>query len=370
MVRSGDRKEEACRGDLVARERRQQLSAAESRALGAHLDDCAWCRTAHQIFIDLAEDTGVERYDGARIERMAARARRWTRDSPRASHGRGPTGAGARARVGKRRIGIGFGPRLRLHLRSWALAASVVLIGGTASATAWWWRSSRVADADGDAPSQRPSMRHGRIDRAGARLAARDSAVNSAELAPSEAPTEPVTEPDPEQPAPSEAPASPLVVGPAVLVSPRGRVRGRQPARFGHQHGARWARDVSASSPTLVLRQASEARRAGNIDRALALYRTLREQFPTSSEAVFSAVPLGGLLLERKLPRAALSEFDGYLTASHGGVLIPEALYGRGRALRALGDRGEERRTWERMLSDFPNGTYGPFARRRLAELK
>jgi TolA-binding protein len=132
----------------------------------------------------------------------------------------------------------------------------------------------------------------------------------------------------------------------------------------------RASRDAGASSPDRLLRQASDARRAGDADRAVGLYRRIQQDFPKSSQAVLSSVALGGLLLDRGLPRAALGQFDAYLASSRGGVLIPEALYGRGRALAVLGDRREERQTWDRLLADFPKSAYGPLARRRLADLK
>ena len=122
--------------------------------------------------------------------------------------------------------------------------------------------------------------------------------------------------------------------------------------------------------PARLLREASDARRAGDAERAMGLYRKLQEQFARSPEAVLSAVPMGRLLLDRRRPQAALGQFDAYLGSSRGGVLIPEALYGRGRALASLGDRKEERQTWVRLLVDFPDSTYGPTARRRLAELR
>jgi TolA-binding protein len=119
-----------------------------------------------------------------------------------------------------------------------------------------------------------------------------------------------------------------------------------------------------------MLRQASNARRSGDAARATRLYRSLQHDFPDSSEAVLSSVALGGLLLEQRSPRSALIEFDAYLGSSRGGELVPEALYGRARALAALGDRQEERRTWQRLLTDFPGSAYGPWARRRLADLE
>ena len=51
-------------------------------------------------------------------------------------------------------------------------------------------------------------------------------------------------------------------------------------------------------------------------------------------------------------------------------IMIPEALYGRGRALAALGDRQEEARTWRRLLGDFPDSAYTLHAQRRLIELE
>jgi TolA-binding protein len=119
-----------------------------------------------------------------------------------------------------------------------------------------------------------------------------------------------------------------------------------------------------------ILRQATEARQRGERARAAELYHRLQREFPASAEAALSAIPLGGLLLDDGLPRAALTEFDGYLTRARGGALIPEALYGRARALARLGDRAEERRTWMRLCADFPDSAYAPLGRHRLAEIE
>ena len=117
-----------------------------------------------------------------------------------------------------------------------------------------------------------------------------------------------------------------------------------------------------------LLTDASAARRAGETDRAIALYRRLENEFPKSPEAGLAALPLGGLLLDRGEARAALAEFDRHVRGGQSR-LLPEALYGRGRSLAALGNRGEERRTWARLLDQFPQSPYAGHARRRLAEL-
>jgi TolA-binding protein len=114
---------------------------------------------------------------------------------------------------------------------------------------------------------------------------------------------------------------------------------------------------------------ASSARRAGDVERAIALYRRVENEFPTSPEAGLAGLPLGGLLLDRGDARRALAQFDRHLKGGGSGRLIPEALYGRGRSLAALGSRAEERRTWKMLLERFPDSPYAGHARRRLSEL-
>ena len=130
------------------------------------------------------------------------------------------------------------------------------------------------------------------------------------------------------------------------------------------------ARSPELATAAMLLRQAGDALRRGERDPAALLYRKLQAQYPASAEAALSHVSLGRILAERGQPRAAVREFDRYLSGTGGGVLIPEALYGRARALTALGDRAEEVRTWQRLLRDFPGSAYGEPARRRLAELE
>src|SRR5437868_5001105 len=108
MMRVGDAE---CRGDLVARAQRGTLSSAERAALRAHLASCDSCRVTQQVAADFAEMRAVERGDESRLERMSALARRAAAGSP------------ARRR----------GPAARV--RTAAVAAAVVLIAGSASAT-------------------------------------------------------------------------------------------------------------------------------------------------------------------------------------------------------------------------------------------
>jgi TolA-binding protein len=223
------------------------------------------------------------------------------------------------------------GGRISVRLRAVAAAAALVIFCGSASAAVWWWRHPAPSRAMAAPPPARPSIA----------VAARARAV-------------------------AVVTASPQVAAPSAPVAPVSRPRaGRAAAR-----AVALARPVDGATAESILQQATEARQKGERTRAAEIYRRLQREFPASPEAVLSAVPLGGLLLDDGLPRAALGEFDGYLGRAHGGALIPEALYGRARALGRLGDRPEERKTWARLCTDFPDSAYAPLGRRRLAEIE
>jgi TolA-binding protein len=112
---------------------------------------------------------------------------------------------------------------------------------------------------------------------------------------------------------------------------------------------------------------ANEARRAGDSNRAATLYREVVRDFSGSPEAAMSELRLGHLLLEKGKAGAALEQFQRHL--KRPGALVPEALYGRGRALAALDEQTAERQTWQRLLREFPGSPYAAHARRRLDTL-
>jgi outer membrane protein assembly factor BamD (BamD/ComL family) len=116
-----------------------------------------------------------------------------------------------------------------------------------------------------------------------------------------------------------------------------------------------------------LLQGANAARSRGQIEQAASLLRELQQRFPGSPEATLSHVSLGKLLMLRGSSEAALREFSTYLT--RGGPLEEEALVGRAQALGAMGRLGEERGTWEALLTRFPNSVYAPRARERLGVL-
>jgi tetratricopeptide (TPR) repeat protein len=306
------RGERECQGDLVARERRGELSSGDRLALGAHLESCDSCRMTREIRADFEDETAVEIDDGLRIARLSASARRWSQRRAR------PRGRGARRdNRWRRRLALGVVPLL--------------LLAGSASATVWWWRSDTRAATARVALAPRPVTARTRPASLPARRAA------------------------PPVVAEASVPEAPAAVSQVSHPRPRARVV------------AALAPRESAAS---LLRLADEARRNGETDGALMFYRRLQVEFPETREAALSTVPLGGLLLRQGQAARSVEQFDRYLGAEPHGNLIPEALYGRGRALAAIGQREAERQTWRRLLQQAPGSAYEAHARRRLSELQ
>jgi TolA-binding protein len=299
-----------CTTDLPERQRRARFSSSERRALEAHFTICASCRTARQFTADFDELSTVDPADGARIERLAALARARVTRVPS-------------VRPVRRKVTL---------VRVMAVAAALLLLVGSAFAGAGLWHNKREAarstSASANAVNAKTVEPLSPSPMAVASVASSASSMSSA----------------------SATPFADSLPSPSTVAS-------SLPA-------------PDSTSPALLLRQAGDAQRRGERDPAAALYQKLQAEYPASAEALLSHVSLGRVFAERGQPRAAVRQFDAYLSGSRGGVLIPEALYGRARALSGLGDRAEESRTWQRLVRDFPDSAYAEPARRRLAELE
>jgi uncharacterized cupin superfamily protein len=77
-----------------------------------------------------------------------------------------------------------------------------------------------------------------------------------------------------------------------------------------------------------------------------------------TSQASLAMVSLGNLLIEKlDEPESALRWFETYLDASPG-ALVPEALFGKAKALRRLGDRRAELTTLKEIVTRYPQSLY------------
>jgi len=130
---------------------------------------------------------------------------------------------------------------------------------------------------------------------------------------------------------------------------------------------------VDAAAPRVdpaaaLFADANRARRDGNADRAVALYRSLQSRYPSSSESDLSRALLAQLLLERGSPEAALAGFDRYL-ADAAPVLSAEAMVGRARALEQLGKPTQAAAAWRDVERRFSGSVHARLAATRLAAL-
>ena len=309
-----------CAADLPERRRRARFSSTEQRARSRFISPvCASCRIAQQITAADFEELDTVDPAGRRAHRAARCARPACRGAP------------ALASVTRRKVSFA---------RVLGVAAALVLLVGSAFASVRLWHAK--VDVTRNARTVVNAGPASEVNRAGS--------VSSAS---------PI---DARTPAPVPVAATnalgDVTATRATLVAPSAAP---EPSV---------TRAADAPSAAQLLHQAGDAQRRGDRDQAATLYQKLQAQYPASAEALLSHVSLGRLLAERGQPRAALRQFERYLSEARGGVLIPEALYGRGRALTGLGDRAEETRTWQRLLRDFSDSAYTEPARRRLAELE
>jgi tetratricopeptide (TPR) repeat protein len=140
------------------------------------------------------------------------------------------------------------------------------------------------------------------------------------------------------------------------------------PDEKAHKHKTRKAL-VGAEHDTAaeLLLAANRARRGGEREQARDLYRELGRRFSGTREHLISRVALGDLELESfKRPKQALVEYGAYLKAKPKGNLAEEALYGKARALDALGRKMDGAQAWTKLLDRFPDSLHAPAAKRRL----
>jgi hypothetical protein len=215
----------------------------------------------------------------------------------------------------------------------WQIAAAVAVAVLTCSAATAAWMTYRQPSPP-RAPQVSPSAGTGQIRRSGriVPLASPSQAVPVSDDEP----------PPPSQPEPHHKPRPLPTLAPVVAPTP------------------------TAAS---LFTEANACRRKGEAHQAVALYQSLRQRFPESSQALLSAISVGDLLLAEADPTGALAAYSAYLHDSPRGALTEEALFGRARALRALGRGEEERRTWEELLRRFQRSAYQTNATRRLREL-
>ncbi|WP_437929526.1 tetratricopeptide repeat protein [Sorangium sp. So ce291] len=338
-----------CRSELLTRVRRGVATEPDRLAFDAHLGACESCRFSWELAQDFDAVGAAEPGDAELLARIASVAiggaaldvrREGAPVRPDNDVRRGddlaPPGSGLAGARGA-----------RWKRSAWLYAAAAVLACGVAAAALVQRRP---------APEATPSVRLLQPSLRALVSRPRAAAPVAGEPAPAAG-----------EPAPGGAAASA-----GAAAAPAGAAQSELAAPAARSQEAPRGPGASASSARTaeqLFREANEARRAGSTQRAIELYRALQKGFARSPEATLSLVSLGSLLLNSGSPAAALAQFDRYLGTAGARPLAVEALYGRGRALRALGRSADEAQSWRRLLREHPSSPYVEHARRRLAEL-
>lgn len=273
-----------CDDDRMSLLRRGGVETPEFEAFMEHLRVCDDCWGAWLAWRCLEPDGAVQPGDEKLVARAADRTlRAWRRDLPRGRRT-------ARA----------------------AAAAAVLLIGAMASAGIFEYQR-RAGQREAIPVSPHALFASPRTRR----------------------PNEPAGQAMalPLMPAPTEADARPFR---------RGRSE-PAPATVAALEPGPWDPGANPSAAALF-EEATEARRNGQLEAAIASFERLQSDFPRTPEATVSLVSLAELFVNGGTPASALPLFDEYLARAPAGPLSPEALVGKARALDRLG-RTDEART-------------------------
>ena len=352
--------------DLIDKLAAGSLTATERYRLSAHLAQCSSCRFEIAVRVDLAGDA----------PEFEERPQLGFASGGRLDHFAG-------ARRDQSSLGASLSVRVRAR-RRWPLlllAAAVVLCAGGAMAAVFsgadggrwlrWSREPKPAESSGRLASAKPAPKAKRV-LSEPRPSLAPAMEPVAGRAPADAPAAPQ--------ASATATSSPAVVPlRAALVEPRRAKISSPPLGDARSTSVGvYAAERDPSRPTEALATGAEAaalfadanraRRDGNAERAVSLYRALQSRYPSSSESELSRALLAQLLLDRGSPEAALAGFDRYL-AEGTPVLVAEALVGRARALEQLGKSAQAAAAWQDVQSRFPGSVHARLAATRLAAL-
>ncbi len=308
--------------ELLDRDRDGSLSPAERNQLDAHLAGCPECRLTQQATADFA----AERADSQVCHQLSPSiVNELERQVSSASQG----AAAKKTRWLKQALGV----------------AAALLAASTAAASATYGTYWSLGPAESaEAPMTATAT-------AQAKPAAPGPALPQAQPDQPEE-TQP-EETQPEETRPEET--GPQLTPPTKTPSTRAALPRTQPK-------------PALDTATAMFSKAGKARREGQYERAIELYRELQRSHPKSAEAKASQAILARLLLDRGRAGAALDGFKHYLEGQDR-ALSEEAMLGRAVAYQKLGRTAAERTAWQALLKRYPSSVHAGRARKRLRAL-
>lgn len=299
--------------DLSARSRRGELSEAEQKQLRVALDASVEARMAHRAGLEFDAEDSVLAGDEALAQRVSERLL--------TTH---PTVKPIARRSGR---------------RIWRFAAAGVCL--------------TVAAAAGTPVARNATELIRELTWGSSSSPSRAVPPEPAPAPPAPAKAAPAVLPDP----PAEPEAEPETESAETSAPKERRVQRRK---------AKPSVETEESGAATAFREASRLRREGRAAEAIQQYAALLKRYPSSPEARASEIALGMLHLGAGSPASGLRYFDRYLSTNPGGQLAADALWGKTRALAAMGRNEEARRGLELLIDRYPRSTYATAARAKL----
>jgi tol-pal system protein YbgF len=160
--------------------------------------------------------------------------------------------------------------------------------------------------------------------------------------APLPPPLPPATRPTPPAPAPAAAAAARPPAPPAVRPAPA---------------------PPSSSGADQLYQEGREKYERGDLDSAVVTLYDVVVNYPGDPARERAQYLVGEIFLAQKDYRGAVAEFESLIAAVPSGTRLPDAYLKLGMAQRGLGDEARARRSWERLVKDYPNSAAARQAR-------
>jgi tol-pal system protein YbgF len=111
----------------------------------------------------------------------------------------------------------------------------------------------------------------------------------------------------------------------------------------------------ATTSPAAELyRTGTTQLKARDLDGAMLSFYDLIVTYPTDPLRESAQFLVADIYFNQKDYRGALAEFEALVDAVPRGERVPDALLKIGQCQKSLGDTGRAKRTWERIVKDYP----------------
>jgi tol-pal system protein YbgF len=118
--------------------------------------------------------------------------------------------------------------------------------------------------------------------------------------------------------------------------------------------GASLVPSATTSPAAELYRTGTTQLKARNLDAAMLSFYDLIVTYPTDPLRESAQFLVADIYFNQKDYRGALAEFEALVDAVPGGERVPDALLKIGQCQKSLGDTGRAKRTWERIVKDYP----------------